>query len=113
MDPYRQYNRSPYNRGNMQSSYANPNNRSNQNHNFNPCNNSDCNKKSDFDHKSTKECDKCDDDITIIIPRDKQLAYGYFKTQTWSEMYSPSKALCEGTAFPCLNLVFCGMRGRM
>lgn len=45
--------------------------------------------------------------------KQKMLAYGYFKVQTFDELYCPSVALKEGTAFPCLNLIFCGSRGRM
>ncbi len=42
-----------------------------------------------------------------------QLGMGYVPMQAWGELYDPCKALKEGTAFPCLNLIFCGSRGKM
>ena len=36
---------------------------------------------------------------------------GYVPMQKWEEMYDPATALCQGTAFPSLNLIFCGKRG--
>ncbi len=39
------------------------------------------------------------------------LAMSYVPWQHFEELYPPSKALCEGTAFPELNKIFCGVRG--
>ena len=36
----------------------------------------------------------------------------YVPMQEWEELYDPCEALREGTAFPCLNLIFCGVRGK-
>lgn len=40
------------------------------------------------------------------------LAMGFVHMQEWEELYSPDDALMNGTAFPSLNLIFCGIRGR-
>lgn len=37
---------------------------------------------------------------------------GYVPMQEWCEMYDKKTALCQGTAFPDLNLIFCGVRGK-
>ena len=39
------------------------------------------------------------------------LAMSYVPWQTFGELYPPCKALSEGTAFPELNQIFCGVRG--
>ncbi len=39
------------------------------------------------------------------------LAMSYVPWQQFEELYPPCKALSEGTAFPELNLIFCGVRG--
>lgn len=41
------------------------------------------------------------------------LGMGYVPMQSFGELYDPCTALREGTAFPCLNLIFCGSRGKM
>ena len=43
--------------------------------------------------------------------RHMPIGIGYVPMQKWEEMYDPATALCQGTAFPCLNLIFCGKRG--
>ncbi|MBQ7707222.1 MAG: spore coat associated protein CotJA [Lachnospiraceae bacterium] len=40
------------------------------------------------------------------------IAMAYVPMQQWEEMYKPSTAICEGTAFPGLNKIFCGVRGK-
>lgn len=35
----------------------------------------------------------------------------YVPWQSWGELYSPEKGLCEGTIFVDLNQIFCGKRG--
>lgn len=42
----------------------------------------------------------------------KPLGMGYVPMQKWGEMYDPQKALCQGTAFPDLDFIFCGIRGQ-
>lgn len=37
----------------------------------------------------------------------------YVPIQQWGKLYDPGTALCEGTAFPDLNLIFCGSRRKM
>lgn len=39
------------------------------------------------------------------------LAMAYVPWQHFGELYPPCKALREGTAFPDLNQIFCGVRG--
>lgn len=39
------------------------------------------------------------------------LAMAYVPWQHFGELYPPCKALSEGTAFPDLNQIFCGVRG--
>ena len=41
------------------------------------------------------------------------LAMAYVPMQKWGELYDPETAICQGTAFPELNLIFCGSRGKM
>ena len=43
--------------------------------------------------------------------RHMPVGMGYVPMQKWEEMYDPATALCQGTAFPSLNLIFCGKRG--
>ncbi len=43
--------------------------------------------------------------------RHMPVGIGYVPMQKWEEMYDPATALCQGTAFPSLNLIFCGKRG--
>ena len=40
------------------------------------------------------------------------IAMAYVPMQRWNTLYDPMKALHSGTAFPELDLVFCGRRGR-
>lgn len=40
------------------------------------------------------------------------LAMAYVPMQQWEDLYNQKTAICEGTAFPCLNKIFCGVRGR-
>ena len=42
----------------------------------------------------------------------KSLAMAYVPIQHWNTLYDPMKALHCGTAFPELDLIFCGRRGR-
>ena len=48
----------------------------------------------------------CKEDIT------KPIAMAYVPMQRFGTLYDPMKALHSGTAFPELDLIFCGRRGR-
>lgn len=39
------------------------------------------------------------------------IGMSYVPWQSWENLYSPEKGLCEGTIFADLNQVFCGKRG--
>jgi hypothetical protein len=39
------------------------------------------------------------------------IGMAYVPMQEWSEMYDACEGLYEGSAFPELNLIFCGVRG--
>lgn len=45
--------------------------------------------------------------------KDKPVGMAYVPMQLWEKLYDPENALCQGTAFPSLNLIFCGVRGKM
>ncbi|MGN0391098.1 MAG: spore coat associated protein CotJA [Wujia sp.] len=66
----------------------------------------DCDRKPDYNRKP--DCD-CDDNNKHM--QKMRVGIGYVPMQKWGEMYDPSTALCQGTAFPDLNLIFCGVRG--
>lgn len=40
------------------------------------------------------------------------IGMAYVPMQKWNSLYKPCEAFCEGTAFPELNLIFCGVRGK-
>lgn len=62
----------------------------------------------DCERNRQKSCE-CEDSNQHM--RHMPVGIGYVPMQKWEEMYDPKKALCEGTAFPSLNLIFCGKRG--
>ncbi len=43
----------------------------------------------------------------------KPIGMAYVPMQAWEKMYDKKTALVQGTAFPSLNLIFCGVRGKM
>ena len=45
--------------------------------------------------------------------RHMTLGMGYVPMQEWSDLYDLETAICQGTIFPELNLIFCGARGKM
>lgn len=45
--------------------------------------------------------------------RHMPVGMAYVPMQQWEQLYDPETALCQGTAFPELNLKFCGSRGKM
>lgn len=58
------------------------------------------------DSSKTNQRDNCSCD-------DKPIGMAYVPVQIWKKLYTPDNALFQGTAFPSLNLVFCGVRGKM
>lgn len=56
------------------------------------------------------DCD-CKDNNSHM--RHFSVGIGYVPMQEWGELYDMDKALWEGTIFPDLNLIFCGVRGKM
>ena len=97
MEPYKSYGRNGGNRtGNM-----NMNRNSNMNRNMN-CNN-DSNMRSRNDYDCNKE---------LLNLNRMPLAMAYVPMQEWGELYKAETAIREGTAFPDLNKIFCGVRGR-
>ena len=79
----------------------NMNRNSNMNRNMN-CNN-DSNMRSHNDYDCNKE---------LLNLNRMPLAMAYVPMQEWGELYKAETAICEGTAFPDLNKIFCGVRGR-
>ena len=72
----------------------------------------DCGRKPDCDRMP--DCDQTPD--CNCGDRNKHMAHmpvgiGYVPMQKWEKMYEPVTVLCQGTAFPSLNLIFCGVRG--
>lgn len=112
MEPYRNYGRGGYGRSNS-SCNMNPNQRgnnmnSNMNSHMHQNNNSSCGCSS-----SPKPDSSCDCKDSNPHMRHMPIAMAYVPMQKWSELNSPETALCQGTAFPELNLIFCGSRGKM
>ncbi len=77
--------------------------------NCNPPHKPDCNMRP-YDRSSFDKTD-CDCGDSNKHMREMRIGIGYIPMQTWGEMYDPCTALCQGTAFPELNLIFCGVRG--
>ena len=47
-----------------------------------------------------------------VFPKEVSVAMAYVTFQQWCDVYSPEKALCQGTIFPVLDLPFMGVRQR-
>lgn len=100
MEPYRNYGRNSCGRGNNQN-YGCQTNRQPRN---NQC---------AIDRVTSMDKSHCgcgDDNYNL---KNLPLAMGYVPIQSWGDLYDPETALCQGTAFPELNLIFCGSRGKM
>lgn len=67
--------------------------------------------KSDCGCASVSRRNNCDCGDRNEHMRHMPVGIGYVPMQKWEEMYDPATALCQGTAFPSLNLIFCGKRG--
>ena len=104
----------------------NDNSNCNHSHNHNHNYSMDCNNSHNHNHNSDcKEHSNVINTITSIINRADDckdnnprllgmpLASAFVPTQPWCQLYDKKEALCQGTAFPNLNLIFCGSRGRM
>ncbi len=112
------------------------NHNSDCNHSHSHDHSSDCNHSHSHDHSSDcnhnhnyisdcKDHSNVINTITSIIngsddckdnnPRlsGMPLANAFVPTQPWCKLYDKKEAICQGTAFPNLNLIFCGSRGRM
>lgn len=71
-----------------------------------------CKKMSDdYSRRMMPEDCGCKDDNRHM--RNMPLAMGFVQMQEWERLYNPDDALRNGTAFPCLDLIFCGARGKM
>ena len=82
MEPYRNYSRNGFSR-----------------------NTSSCNSQQ---RVPANQCSKPTAPPNMTVP----LAMAFVHMQEWRTLYSPDDALCNGTAFPELNLIFCGVRGK-
>lgn len=100
-------------------SYSNQNkNQSNSKQSSNiQCNSKpECHKSSSCTPSSTI-CTPCSEGIPMPIPEynmhhfHKKPGMAYVPYQEWGELLDMANALCEGTAFKELDLVFCGSRG--
>lgn len=108
MEPYRAYNRGcsgmtprSYGNGRMQSCNMQPP----------KCNIQTPKCEEHMDIKCKKENDDCKDSNRHM--RNMPIGMGYVPIQDWCKLYDPETAFCQGTAFPDLNLIFCGSRGKM
>ena len=84
----------------------------NSSHNHN--HNSDCKEHSNVINTITSiinGADDCKDNNPRLLGM--PLASAFVPTQPWCKLYDKKEAICQGTAFPNLNLIFCGSRGRM
>ncbi|MDD6327326.1 MAG: spore coat associated protein CotJA [Eubacteriales bacterium] len=63
-----------------------------------------------YSPRSNSEYDDCRDDNPHM--RHMALGMAYVQMQPWECLSEPDTALCQGTAFPSLNLIFCGIRGK-
>lgn len=87
---------------------------SNHNHSSDCNHNSNCNEKSHVINAITNlinSSDDCKDNKPRLLGM--PLASAFVPTQPWCKLYDKKEAICQGTAFPNLNLIFCGSRGRM
>lgn len=104
MESYRNYGRGNYGRGNNPYCGCNQNKQPQSNKDMSSC---AINKVTAMMNQSG--CD-CSDNNKHM--KHMPLAMAYVPVQNWGELYDPETALCEGTAFPDLNLIFCGGRGK-
>ena len=93
-------------------------------HNHNHNHSSDCNQNSSHNQDCNSNAGVINSIANLINAADDckdnnprlagmPLANAFVPTQPWCKLYDKKEAICEGTAFPNLNLIFCGSRGRM
>lgn len=116
MEPYKSYGRGQCNRGN-----------SSCGQNYRSMNQNSCSSNRGYMSNQSKITSSCNSAIDTIMSSNSDcgckdnnhhmhhmpLAMAYVPMQQWGELYDHETAICEGTAFPCLNLIFCGSRGKM
>lgn len=83
---------------------------SNMSRNMNQRPNTNCNTNRNQVYNTRQKDFDCFDEFLNLNAM--PLAMAYVPMQQWDETYKPQTAICEGTAFPCLNKIFCGVRGR-
>ncbi len=114
MEPYKAYTRGQCGRGNGtcgQSSrgYSQNSCGSNRNNNHSKVNSS-CH--STIDNIISERVDSnCNDNNHHM--QHMPVAMAYVPMQKWCDLYDHETAICQGTAFPELNLIFCGSRGKI
>ena len=102
MDSFRNYGRNNCGSG--------QNMNRNMNCNMNQRPNSKCNMNQNMTVNMRKKDYDCFDEFLNLNAM--PLAMAYVPMQQWEDLYNQKTAICEGTAFPCLNKIFCGVRGR-
>lgn len=112
MEPYRNYSRNSYTRNNVSCDMPKRSV------------NTKCNTSCDVPNKSiasqyNTSCDNSSRNMAaqymqpaVMDKMHTPLAMAYVRMQEWCSLYNPDEALCNGTAFPDLNLIFCGVRGK-
>ena len=104
MEPYNSFTNSNQNARNCNNRMSNPSmNRGRAAGSCNQVNGS--NRYPDYD------CDR-DNDGEFLNLNKMPIAMAYVPMQEWGALYKAEQAICEGTAFPELNRIFCGVRGR-
>ncbi len=86
----------------------------NHNHSSNHNHNSDCKNNANVINSIASlinASDDCKDNNSRFTGM--PLANAFVPAQPWCKLYDKKEAICQGTAFPNLNLIFCGSRGRM
>lgn len=114
MEPYKAYGRGQCGRGNAacgHNSRGYSQNSCVSNHNYNQQrSNSSCH--SAIDNVISERTESCCNDNNHHMMH-MPIAMAYVPMQKWEDLYDHETAICQGTAFPELNLIFCGSRGKM
>ncbi len=134
MEPYKAYGRGGYNRNTQGcNSQRNMNGympgracQGGQEKNVNKNTNSSCGCSSSprndcgckHTHSDEAHCNRAPESDCDCKDENKHMRHmpvgiGYVPMQQWCSLYDPETALCQGTAFPELNLIFCGSRGKL
>lgn len=70
-----------------------------------------CSRPVNCDHMSNTPCIQPRKPVDTSKMR-APVGMAFVHMQEWSKLYDPDTALKNGTAFPDLNLIFCGVRGK-